>query len=161
MTFRRSGWRLLPWYFYLALCWAFASLFAVCFFIAASFHDPWNVERVLTVAMIGFLVFPTTRAALRAHAWIRRFRRHYLMLDDRGVRFRLPDTDELTLAWNDIESVTSDKPWLTYNSIWAFGYRTKVFTIVSRAGRYSFTNMEIPRPGRAAEEILRRIGRVQ
>ena len=153
MTFRRTGWRLLPWYLYLAFCWALTGLFAASFFIAIFLKSPWNAERVITILLIGLLVYPTAKSALSAHSWIREFRRNYLAVDERGVRFRLPDTSEIGLGWSDIESIASDKRWLTFQGIWAFTYRTWVHTMVTRSGTFRFTSMEIPRARRAAIEI--------
>jgi hypothetical protein len=157
MTFRRHGWALVPWYLYLALGWCFAALFAAAFVIALRLPDPWMWERVFTTAMIGVVAGAAVRMAVGAHRWIAGFRQHYLTVADDGVRFRLPGVDEVSLAWSEIESVTSERRWLTLSGPWPFGYRAEVHTIGSSRGRFEFTSMEIPRAARAAKEIRLRL----
>jgi hypothetical protein len=157
MTFRRGGWALVPWYLYVVLGWCFAALFMLAFVVAVRLPDRWDVERAFTTAMIGLLVYPSVRMALGGLAWIRGFRRHYLTTAEDGVRFRLPGTEEVRLAWSEIQGVTCERRWLTLSGPWPFGYRADVYTIASARGSYNFTNMEIPRAGKAAEEIRRRL----
>jgi len=153
MTFQRRGWALVPWYLYLALGWCFATLFGVAFLIAVKLPDRWTWERVFTTAMIGVLTGASVKMALGAHRWIAGFRQHYLTLTDSGVRFRLPGLDEVELPWREIQSVTSERRWLTLSGPIPFGYRADVYTIASARGQFEFTSMEIPRAARAAEEI--------
>src|SRR5690349_4734241 len=143
MAFQRRGWRLVPWYLYLAFLWAVAGLFAASFFIAIFLKGPWNAERAITILLLGMLVYPTSKWALGAHSWIRQFRQLYLIVEERGVRFRLPDTGDVELTWSEIENISSEKRWLTFQSIWTFGYKTWVHTLATRSGTFTFTNMEI------------------
>jgi len=157
MTFQRRGWALVPWYLYLALGWCFATLFGVALVIAIRLPDPWTWERGFTTAMIGVLVFGSVRMALGAHRWIAGFRQHYLTISDSCIRFRLPGTDEVRLLWKEVQSVTSERRWLTLSGPIPFGYRAEVYTITSARGKFEFTSMEIPHAGRAADEIRKRI----
>ena len=157
MTFRRHGWALVPWYLYLAVGWCFAALFLAAFVIALRLRDPWTWERVFTTTMIGVVAAAAVRMTIGTHRWIAGFRQYYLVVSDACVLLRLPGTGEVRLPWNEIESITSERRWLTMTGPWPFGYRAEVHTIASSRGRFEFTSMEIPRAGRAAEEMRRRL----
>jgi hypothetical protein len=110
------------------------------------------------LALIGASAWPPARFAWGMHLWIRRLRNYYLRIDDQGVQFQLYGTGEVHLAWHDIQQVTRERRWVTLGGPFPFSYRNYFYTLVTTRGRFTFTSMDLPRPGRAAREIAAKLG---
>ena len=158
MIFRRKGLRLAPWYATLALFWAFSATFALAFFVAVFKIRPLHWSDLWVIALIGAMAWPPARFAWSLRLWIRRTRSYYLRVGKDGVEFHLPGAGEVQLAWREIQAVTSEKRWVTWNGPFPFAYRNNFYTIGTARGRFTFTSMDIPRPARAARGIAAKAG---
>jgi hypothetical protein len=158
MMFRRKGLRLAPWYATLAMFCLFSATFALAFFVGVFTVRPLKLSDLVVLALIGAMTLPPGRFAWGLWLWIRRVRNYYLRVNDEGVQFQLYGAGEVQLEWSEIQSVTCEKRWVKLSGPFPFSYRDRFFTIVTARGKFTFTSMDIPWPGRAARAIAAKLG---
>ena len=136
-----------------------SGLLTFAFFAGLSPIRAWTMEKAGVLLAIGMLAFLSARNARRYRQWVHGFSQTFPALDPTGLRFRLKETSEVAVPWDQITNVKFEKRWVDSNTLIQFRSRLDACVVETRRGTFTFTAMDIPSPKKAAEEIAARLRR--
>jgi hypothetical protein len=159
MMFRRGKLRLAAWYLVPLTFWLMSGLFAFALFAGLSPIRAWSFEKAAVLLAVGMLALLSARNARRYQQWVHGFSQTFVELDPAGLRFRLKETSEMAVRWDEITDVKFEKRWIDSNTLIQFRSRMDACVVETSRGTFTFTAMDIPSPKKAAEEITARLRR--
>jgi hypothetical protein len=135
--FRRGKFRLAIFWILIVTAWI-ASAGMALVAVALIPQKDWGTVAISLSSTLGLAA-----GAVQMHGWLKGFSKHWLIIDDAGVRGRLR-SGGVNLKWRSIRSVAKG--------------RKDLFVIqLLDGGAIPFTGVDIPRPGRAAHAIAERL----
>jgi hypothetical protein len=99
MIFRRGKLRFAAWDRVPLTSWLIAGFFTFAFLAGLSPIRSWTFEKAGVLLAIATLAFICAQNARRFQIWASGFRKTFVALEPKGLRFRNRETEEISVPW--------------------------------------------------------------